>query len=44
MEEPIKVDEKCCICNEILDRRFARYRLQNNLVMCVLCRLKNEPH
>jgi hypothetical protein len=32
--------EKCKTCGELLDDRFARYRLINDIVMCVSCFLK----
>ena len=41
MEETSKVDEICEICLTRLDSRFARYRLNNQRVICVPCKLKS---
>jgi len=43
-DEPVIVDESCVHCGLRLDKRFARYRVENR-VSCVPCFLaKKEAH
>jgi hypothetical protein len=45
MEENSKAEEICEKCLTRLDNRFARYRLSNQRVICVPCKLKfNESN
>lgn len=41
MEETSKAEEICENCLIRLDDRFARYRLHNQKVICVPCKLKS---